>query len=40
MANLTTFLWGIAFALIVETVVLIFATGWLRKKVNREKENS
>ena len=40
MDNLTAFFWGIAFTLIVETVVLMFATEWLRKRVNREKKDS
>ena len=36
MDNLTAFFWGIAFTLIVETVVLMFATDWLRKKVKKD----
>ena len=40
MNYMTAFLWGLAFTLIVETIVLMFGTDWLRKKVNREKEDS
>lgn len=32
------FLYGIAFTLLMETVALIFATEWMRRKI-REKEN-
>ncbi len=40
MTNLTAYLWGVAFTLIVETVVMMFVTDWLRKKVRREKETA
>ena len=38
MDYFTAFFWGIAFTLIVEAVVLMFATNWLRKKVRNDGE--
>lgn len=40
MPNMTAYLWGVASVLMLESVVLMFATDWLRKRANREKESS
>lgn len=40
MANMTAYLWGVASVFMLESVVLMFATDWLRKKVHHEKEDS
>lgn len=36
MSNLTAYLWGVASVLMLEGIVLMFVTEWLRKKVERD----
>lgn len=38
MTNVTAYLWGVASALMLESIVLIFAIEWLRKKVRHGRE--
>lgn len=36
MSNLTAYLWGVASVLMLEGIVLMFVTDWLRKKVGTD----
>lgn len=38
MSNLTAYLWGVASVLMLEGIVLMFVTDWLRKKVRNENK--
>ena len=40
MSNMTAYLWGIASVLMLESIVLMYATEWLRKKGYLEKETT
>ena len=38
MSNLTAYLWGVSSVLMLEGIVLMFVTDWLRKKVRNENK--